>query len=263
MRNTVLHHLHALLCATSLVGLACGGDPGSTSSASEGSTGGDTTGLQTTGEAAASTTGAGETTASSGADETTLVDPTTSGTSSSTTGDSTTGDGTTGSSTTGDPIDETTGTTTGGSDVDALVMQLEQAVDGVLFLSESDYPWTVVSFAGGAPVTEANVKALIAPVYVPHEGQATLEERAIEVRTPAQLFDPLTTPQDWWTEFETMQAEQYTQLRELLEGSLQDLQVFRFGELSGDDLQGAIDVYVLGETASGDVVGMWTVSVET
>ena len=164
---------------------------------------------------------------------------------------------------TGETGDSSTGDGGLGAAAEAAMSALTEAVEGVLFLSESDYPWTVVGIADMAPVTEANVKDVIADVYVPREGEPTLAERTIEVRTLAQLFDPLTTPQDWWGDFEQMQGEQYMKIRAALEDNLTDLQVFRFGEAFGDDLMGAIDVYVLGRTADGDVVGMWTVSVET
>ena len=140
---------------------------------------------------------------------------------------------------------------------------LEQAVAGVTYPSESDYPWVVVGFADAAPVSEANVKQVIAAVYVAHEGEAGLADRAIELRTLAQLIDPLTTPQDWWEDYNKMVAAQYSEVRAVLESKLVDIQVFRFGEQQGDVLQGAVDVYVLGATPDGDIVGMWTVSIET
>ena len=90
-----------------------------------------------------------------------------------------------------------------------------------------------------------------------------LADRAIEVRTLAQLMDPLTVPQPWWDDFYFMQAMQYVPIRTIFEMKLEQVQVFRLGEQNGDILQGAIDVYVLGQTADGDVVGMWSVAVET
>jgi hypothetical protein len=140
---------------------------------------------------------------------------------------------------------------------------LETAVAGVTYPSESDYPWVVVGFADAAPVSEANVKDMIADVYVPHPGEAALADRTIEPRTLAQLIDPLTIPQDWWDDYNKMVAAQYTEIRAVLEAKLVDIQVFRIGELQGNVLQGAVDIYVLGSTADGDVVGMWTVSIET
>jgi Nuclease A inhibitor-like protein len=261
------------ITALSLVLLACNSDPGTTTSgeasttqsepASTGetvaalteSTGEDTpTSTGETGVADTSTGAPGTSTGTSAGDDSTS----TGGVVNTDTGESTS------DASTGDESSSSTGDDGGlGADAQEVVDQLEDAVEGVLYLSESDYPWTVVAFADGAPVTEDNLKALIADVYVPHEGQETLEERVIEVRTLAQLMDPLTVPKDWWGDYEIMQAAQYTKIREVLETGLTNIQVFRLGKQSGNNLIGAIDVYVLGQTADGDVVGMWSVSVET
>lgn len=139
-------------------------------------------------------------------------------------------------------------------------MELEAAVEGVTYPSESDYPWTVFTFACAAPPTADSVKELIAPVYVQNPDETPLADRLVVVRTMAQLFDPLTVPKDWWEPDNYAQAEKYVAIREVLEDNLTDLQVFR---LSAPDEMGAVDIYVIGATADGDLVGMWTVSIET
>jgi hypothetical protein len=234
---------------------ACTADNSGETTSDAGTTGGaSTTAVATDSSTSGSTATADATSdAPTGTGE---VTGTTSTTSSSTTGDT---------STSG--VDTEVGTTgpdgvLGAAALDAMDA-LEMAVAGVTYPSESDYPWVVVGFADAAPVSEANVKDVIAGVYVPHEGQAPLVDRAIEQRTLAQLMDPLTVPQDWWDDYNKMVAAQYTEIRAVLATRLVDIQVFRLGELSGDVLQGAIDIYVLGATPDGDVVGMWTVSIET
>jgi hypothetical protein len=229
---------------------------GVVSATATGSSGGDeATG---TGAASSSETGATEPVVTTDAETTTpgttgAAD--TSGSSGETTGESSGGTDTGG--------DSSTGECALGPSAEMTAMALAAAVDGVDYPSESDYPWIVETFACAAPVSEENVKQIIAPVYVEHPGQATLAERAIEVRTLAQLFDPLTVPKDWWTDYEYERADKYTAIRAVLEGGLTDLVVFRLGEKSGNILSGAIDVYVFGTTAEGDLVAMWTVSVET
>ena len=205
--------------------------------------------------------------ASEPGETTTHDDPSTTG--SSSTGDaptlgSTGAESSTGADASSDTGDSSTGDPDGlGQAAQDVVLALEAATDGVYFLSESDYPWVVVAFADAAPVSAANVKDVIAGVYVPHDGGPTLAERSIELRTLAQLMDPLTVPEDWWTQENFDMAAQYQPIRDIFATQLENVQVFRLGELFGQDLMGAIDVYVLGETADGDVVGMWTVSVET
>ena len=209
-----------------------------------------TTSEPTTSETTTSETTSGVTTTS----ETTTSGTTTSETTTTTTSDTGTADTGTDSST-GDPGGL-------GPAAQAALEALEDAIAGVTYPSESDYPWTAFALADAAPVTEADVKQAIAGVYVAHDEPA-LVDRAVELRSLAQLMDPLTVMQDWWTDDEVMRAADYQQIRDVLAGSLTNIQVFRFGEKFGDALMGAVDVFVLGETADGDLVGMFTISVET
>ncbi len=255
---------------------ACTADSSSTQSASDSTSGtadgtmtsGMTTGPTSTGSTSTDSTDLTEATQPStdagltGTTSDTSTDPSSTTDSTSTTTDTS---ATSESSSTG--VDTEVGTTGADGVLGAAALEamdaLEQAVAGVTYPSESDYPWVVVGFADAAPVTEANVKQVIAAVYVPHDGEPALADRAIELRTLGQLIDPLTTPQDWWDDYNKMVAAQYTEIRAVLESKLVDIQVFRFGKQQGNVLQGAVDVYVLGVTPDGDVVGMWTVSIET
>ena len=263
--------LPSLLLACSLS--ACG-DAGS---ASDTATTGDSTASSTT---SSTTTSATSTGASTGAPTTGDVPDTSTGASTSTsdapTSSTTDGSDTTGSDTTGAVASSTTDASTSTTDASStggdqglgqaaqdLVAELEAAVDGVLYMSEGEDTWHVVAFADVAPVTEANLKDIIKDVYVQNPNEQPLIDRTIEVRSFPWLFDPITVPQPWWDDGYYMQAEVYAPIRMLLETKLVNLQVFRLGEQQGNVLQGAIDVYVLGETADGDIVGMWSTAIET
>ena len=52
-------------------------------------------------------------------------------------------------------------------------------------------------------------------------------------------------------------------LRDVFEGPLESVTVWRFGRRNSSGLTGDIDVFVVGVTADGDLVGFSTVSVET
>lgn len=261
--------LPSILLACSLA--ACGDAGG----ASESATTDDTTASSTTTSTTTSATSTGTPTTgevvdtSTGDISSTSDAPTSTG--SDTTGSDTTGSDTTGAvaSSTTDASSSTTDTSSTGGDeglgqaAQDLVIELEAAVDGVLYLSEGEDIWHVVAFADVAPVTEANLKDIIKDVYVQNPNEQPLIDRTIEVRSFPWLFDPITVPQPWWDDFYYMQAEVYAPIRTLLEGKLVNLQVFRLGEQQGNVLQGAIDVYVLGETADGDIVGMWSTAIET
>jgi hypothetical protein len=247
-------------------------------SAESGDTSADPTGTVPTSSSSSTETGSTGTTGTTGADsgETTegissTVDSTGATTSDATTGTTADGSGTsTSSGETGSSSSSEEGSTTEEATetdgcglapaAEVTAMELAAAVDGVTYPSESDYPWIVVTFACAAPVTADNVKAIIAPVYVQNPDETALADRLVVVRTMAQLFDPLTVPKDWWEPEHHAQAEKYAAIRAVLEDNLTDLQVFR---LSEPDEMGAVDVYVIGATADGDLVGMWTVSIET
>lgn len=258
--------LPSILLACSLA--ACGDAGG----ASESATADDTTASSTTTSPTTSATSTGTPTTGE------VVDTSTGDISSTSDALTSTGSDTTGavassttdaSTSTTDASSSTTDTSSTGGDeglgqaAQDLVIELEAAVDGVLYLSEGEDIWHVVAFADVAPVTEANLKDIIKDVYVQNPNEQPLIDRTIEVRSFPWLFDPITVPQPWWDDFYYMQAEVYAPIRTLLEGKLVNLQVFRLGEQQGNVLQGAIDVYVLGETADGDIVGMWSTAIET
>lgn len=245
------------------------GEPGTTDATTAPTTG-DATASPTTGDATTSPTTATPTSAA------TTGDDTTDATSVQTTGDppdDTTAS--TGGDTSTDAIDSTTDASTTdassssggdeglGQDAQDIAAELELAVDGVLYTSEGDDIWHVVSFADVAPVTEQNLKEVIKDVYVQNPNEQPLVDRTIEVHTFPWLFDPITVPQPWWDDGYYEQAEKYAPIRMIFEMKLENLQVFRLGEEKGNVLSGAIDVYVLGETPSGDVVGMWSTAIET
>jgi len=56
---------------------------------------------------------------------------------------------------------------------------------------------------------------------------------------------------------------QWQQVRDIFERDLNSSTVFRMGESDGSWLVGGIDVFIVGFTAQGDLVGVYTVSIET
>ncbi|WP_434416245.1 nuclease A inhibitor family protein [Nannocystis pusilla] len=282
---------HLLLSFAAL--LACSpSDPGTTDGTTDGTSTGETdattsttaseptTGDASTGSTAEPTTGDVSTDATTSDGSTTEgttspVDTTTGDDTTTTTGDDTTTTGESTTTTTGDDTGDTTDTTTGsttdettggeglGPDAQAAIDALELVVDGVWWPSESDYGWTVFGLPGAAPVTVDNLKELVGPLIVVDDGEAPLEEQTIEEKPWEQIFLQMTTPQDWWTDYEIMRAEQYQAIQDTLDAHLVNLKMFRIGEQSGNWLFGAIDMFVIGETADGDLVGIQTVSVET
>jgi len=125
------------------------------------------------------------------------------------------------------------------------------AAEGLLYTSESDYPFTYFTHAmprGSASVapTVAQLRAMLAiPASTPVE-IITLDkffERHIERADPADAVAQALIPR-------------YVALRETLRASLYEVQVYRVGTI-------AIECYVVGLDENGDLAGLTTISIET
>lgn len=165
------------------------------------------------------------------------------------------------------PVAEITPTAAPESNTEAVATALANAAEGLLFMSESDYPFTVAEVDGAAtePLTADNIKTALAPIYVNRPEQATLEERYVEVRTLDQFFDHLVNPQDWWEQYNYDQAEQYLEMQQILTEDVDGAQYFRLGERidAYGYVSGSVDVYLVGASSNGDLIGVWTISIET
>ncbi len=154
----------------------------------------------------------------------------------------------------------------GGSDsgsTEVLMEALEVACADLWFMSESDYPLDPIKVEGSFPVTEATIRSAVEPVYTPRVDEPGLEERAVETRDLSWFFDRYTEEQSWWEDAQREAAADWIACEAVFD-DIQDPIVFRLGEDDGSGtLTGAIDVFVVGGSASDDLVGLWTISVET
>ena len=73
---------------------------------------------------------------------------------------------------------------------------------------------------------------------------------------PDQIFRQATTPQDWHEDAEKLLVSRFTRLLHELRSNLSNIRVFRVGTV-------AIDVYILGKTASGEWLGIKTRVIES
>ena len=149
-------------------------------------------------------------------------------------------------------------------DEDTALATLDGAVDGLWFMSESDYPLVPWSVVGTGPLAADEVKTALASVYVPEPGRPGLDALTVEESTLGWVFDRTTVVQEGWDPSQLEALPQWQAVRDVFEIGLRDPQVFRLGvPNSFGDLTGAIDVFVLGTTSDGVLVGIRTVSVET
>lgn len=125
----------------------------------------------------------------------------------------------------------------------SLLQELQQASEGLLFISENDYPLT--AFVWEKAADGFNTDTLLAKSG--HPAGTLVETRTVDNFFRNAIRDDL---------YGEEAAARFRQVVELLKTRLTDIQVYRLGEIS-------IDVYVIGKTANGDLAGYTTRLIET
>ena len=147
----------------------------------------------------------------------------------------------------------------------ALKLALEAAVQGLWYTSESDYPFQVFALPGGGTphATAWNIRDKVAPIYVPRPDTLPLAQRKVESVSLTTLLKNYVTPQDWWGDAEKARAPAFQKFKKLLTSQLTYLHVYRVGPKTPWGLSPDIDVFIVGTTAAGDLIVVWTVAIET
>jgi hypothetical protein len=128
-----------------------------------------------------------------------------------------------------------------------LINTLEAAIAGLQWMSESDYPFTVVYWQDELPsLTPERLLQL-----TNHPPDTLVETEAVDA-----FFAIATQAQDWHDAEATAIVKRYQTLVETLKQSLDALTVYRLGQVN-------LDLYIIGKTATGAVAGLATQAVET
>ncbi|MGD1948280.1 MAG: nuclease A inhibitor family protein [Leptolyngbyaceae cyanobacterium] len=125
-----------------------------------------------------------------------------------------------------------------------LLPELEAACEDLLWRSEADYPFEVV-------VLTANAHNLLAALKEGYPGDTPIVPLSLN-----DFFDQATQERAWFDSRELSLVQRYRNLRDLLEATLENLQVYRIGRVE-------MDVYLVGETEDKQAVGVKTKIVET
>jgi hypothetical protein len=128
-----------------------------------------------------------------------------------------------------------------------LIARLQAAIAGLLWMSEIDAPLEVIHWP--ASVLELTQERLLELTH--HPPTALVQQVTVE-----EFFAGATADQDWFGEEERAIAQRYREVVALLKQSLTHLQGYRVGEVR-------LDLYIVGQTASGNWVGLATQAVET
>jgi hypothetical protein len=126
-----------------------------------------------------------------------------------------------------------------------LVAQLNVLTKDLYFVSETDAAWQIQPLAVDEP--------LIEQLYT-LSGKPT--DSNIEERAWADFLTNAATVQDWMGDDEKATALRYQALRDYVNTNLTEVTVFRIGSID-------ITIYIVGKTATGELVTLSTNTVET
>ena len=129
---------------------------------------------------------------------------------------------------------------------DSIADQLQKASEGLLFLSETDAPFAVITWPTQGELNQ--VKLLQLTEHPP--------DVLVEIVSVDEFFDTPTAEEDWHDEEEGETAKRFQNLVSILKQNLSQLQVYRVGSIE-------IDVYIIGMTPGGGLAGLSTKLVET
>lgn len=125
-----------------------------------------------------------------------------------------------------------------------LVNNLRSLTTNLLWMSEADYPFSVIYWENVDNIPEKLLQ-------INSNRYTTLEVRELD-----SFFSRATEEKDWYGEEEKAECKRYQDLVNLLKTNLSEVKVYRVGEVE-------INCYILGKTDSGTIAGLSTIIVET
>ncbi|PAX59784.1 nuclease A inhibitor family protein [Brunnivagina elsteri] len=124
--------------------------------------------------------------------------------------------------------------------------QLKAASEGLIWMSESEYPFEFFLWEGAALLTHEEVI----------QKTSHSSDTPIETVTVDNFFSVATTEEDWHGDEEKGMVAKFKALVQTIKLNLANSTVYRLGKIE-------IDVYIIGETPTGDLAGLSTKIVET
>ncbi len=125
---------------------------------------------------------------------------------------------------------------------------LKQATDGLLMMSESEYPFEVIFWSGQGkePLTTQKILQL-----TNHPLSSPIEEVELEYFFRNCAFD-----KEWHNEIQKAEVKKFKILLQTLKDNLNEIKVYRVGAIN-------IDVYIIGKFSSEDLAGISTKVIES
>jgi hypothetical protein len=121
---------------------------------------------------------------------------------------------------------------------------LKQATDGLLMMSESEYPFAIFTWESAS----LNVTTVL-------EKTGYSQETPVKIVEIDDFFKNSVSEEDWHEDEEKATVKKFQNLVNVLKNNLTGLQVYKIGSKE-------IDVYILGTTSDG-IAGISTKVIET
>ncbi len=129
-----------------------------------------------------------------------------------------------------------------------VIEALKQASANLLMMSESEYPFEVISWAGEDSEILTTSKIL---QLANHPQDSLIEEVELEY-----FFRNCAFEKDWHDEDQKQEVVKFQALLNVLRNNLQGIKVYRIGAVD-------IDVYIIGKTENDDLAGLSTKVIES
>lgn len=124
-----------------------------------------------------------------------------------------------------------------------MLSELKAASAGLLYMSESDYPFEVVRFDEVTPAALRRASG--------ESADAPFETQSLEA-----FFRVAVSEADWRSPAERVTAKKYQALVALLKDNLTNVKAYRVGSIN-------LAVFIIGQSAEGNWLGLSTRVVET
>lgn len=127
-----------------------------------------------------------------------------------------------------------------------IIDELKKLTDGLLFMSESDYPFEIVHVEG---MTELSSQYL-------RDKSGSAADATVETRGVDEFFRAAASEPEWKKGEQLELARRYQSLVRCLKENLTELRANRIGEIN-------MPVFIVGKAKSGNWIGLSTRVVET
>lgn len=127
-----------------------------------------------------------------------------------------------------------------------LVAELKELTEGLLFMSEADYPFEIVYLEKGREPE---------PQYL-RELAGAAADAPVESKTVEAFFRAATSEPEWKRGQDLVMARRFQSLVRVLKENLSELKAYRIGAIN-------MPVFILGKSGEGNWIGLSTRVVET